>query len=108
MCSAGIFILARKSEYMDENRIIKNIEILEEDHIPSSFLGRDKQITELQHCLTPTLRKRKPINAWLYGKPGTGKTAVAKLVLEQFIEQTGVQGIYINCWEHGTLYAGRR
>jgi cell division control protein 6 len=103
--SASLFVLGWQSDFMNENRIIKNIEVLEEDHVPASLLGRDRQIQELKLCLAPAVRRRRPINAWLYGRPGTGKTAVTKFVLEQLIEQTGVQGIYVNCWEHDSLYA---
>ena len=90
---------------MNENGTVKNTEVLEEGHAPASLLAREEQIRELQLCLAPTLRKRKPVSVWLYGKPGTGKTAVTRLVLEQLKEQAGVPGIYVDCWEHNSLYA---
>ncbi len=94
-----------QSQLMKESKIIRNIEAISEEHIPSSLLGRQSQDHELRLCLSPALQKRKPINTWLYGKPGTGKTAVAKSVLKQLMEETGLQGIYINCWEHTSLYS---
>lgn len=87
-----------------ENRIIKQPEVFNEQHIPDSLIARDKQIEELRLCLAPALRRRKPINAWLYGKPGTGKTAVTRFVLQQLLEESNVQGIYLNCWEYKTLF----
>ncbi len=90
---------------MNEYGIIVRPEVLDEDFVPDALIARDKQIQELKFCLTPALRGRRPLNAWLYGRPGTGKTAVAKFVLEQLLEQTNVQGIYINCWRYRTLFA---
>lgn len=85
--------------------IILKPEVLDEDYVPAALVARDPQIEELKLCLAPALKGRKPLNAWLYGKPGTGKTVVAKYVLEQLIEQTSVRGIYVNCWEYRTLFA---
>jgi len=87
------------------NGISKQPEVLEDRHIPDRLIARERQIEELRRCLAPALRGRKPLHAWLHGEPGTGKTAVAKFVLQQLTDQTPVRGIYINCWEHRTLYS---
>lgn len=86
------------------NGIISQPEFLEENLIPDMLVARDEQIKELRACLMPALRKRKPIHAWLHGKPGTGKTTVARFVLQQ-MNEAGINGIYINCWENRTLYS---
>ncbi len=89
---------------MDENHIIKKPEVLSEEHLPSLLLGRQQQIQELRLCLEPALKQRKPLNVWLRGRPGTGKTAVAKSGLETMTQETALKGVYVNCWEHNTLY----
>jgi orc1/cdc6 family replication initiation protein len=89
---------------MVERVLIRRPEVLTEAFMPSALLGRDRQIEELRMCLAPSLKQRKPINAWLCGSPGTGKTAVARHVLESIAEEHPVRGVYINCWEYRTLY----
>jgi len=91
--------------FNNEYTIIRDPEILGEDYVPPNIPGRDPQLKELTLCLRPALKKKKPINAWLYGKPGTGKTALARYVLRQLESDTAVCGTYINCWEYNTLYA---
>jgi Cdc6-like AAA superfamily ATPase len=45
------------------------------------------------------------MNAWLIGKPGTGKTLVAKFVLRKLSKDGKISGAYVNCWEHNSFYA---
>jgi archaeal cell division control protein 6 len=88
-----------------EDRIIIDPDLLMEMYLPSDVTGREAQIEELKACLEPAVRKQKPVHAWLYGRPGSGKTSTAKFILRQFESRTPVQGIYINCWEHATLHS---
>jgi len=89
----------------DEKGIVANPDLLGEEYIPPRILGREFQMNELQFCLAPALEGRKPEHCWLYGKPGTGKTATAKFILKKLTHEAGVKGIYINCWEYNTFYA---
>jgi len=85
--------------------IVKKPDLLEEAHIPSIVSYREREIAELENCLKPALSQNRPIHVWLYGRPGTGKTLVAKYVLQEMSKSGKLGGIYINCWEHASHYA---
>ena len=89
----------------EEYAIIKNPEILNETHIPFNIPAREPQINELLTCLKPALNKKKPLHAWLYGLPGTGKTLTAKYVLGKMEKEAWVKGLYVNCWENNSYYS---
>lgn len=86
-------------------RIIAHPEVLEEDYLPDKILHSEERIAEIEDYLSPVLRKERPLHLWLYGDPGTGKTATAKYVLEQLQRKSGVRGVYVNCWQHDSLYS---
>jgi cell division control protein 6 len=89
---------------MQDYRIILREEVLDEDYIPPMILARDKQIEELRLCLLPATKRRKPFHSWLFGPPGTGKTTVAKYMLERLYEEADVIGIYIDCRQARSFY----
>lgn len=91
--------------WAEDYRIVSNPDIFSEGSINGQILARDVQIKELQFCLSPILKRRKPTHAWLYGKPGTGKTTIAKYLLEKIQSEAHVRGTYVNCWEKNTFYA---
>jgi Cdc6-like AAA superfamily ATPase len=63
------------------------------------------QLKEFASCLRPALYGQKPAHAWLYGRPGTGKTLVAKFVLRDLGRDGRLGGIYINYWENNSYYS---
>jgi len=67
------------------------------EHIPDSFLYRESQMAALQQCLRPAVRKQKPINAYLVGKPATGKTTALRIALQQLEEAADAVCIHIHC-----------
>jgi len=87
-----------------EPRVIRDFGALAEDHLPTDILAREAQLSELQACLSPTLQGRRPLHAWLHGKPGTGKTTVARHVASQLERNMKVEVAYVNCWQHATLF----
>ena len=89
----------------DRYGIIANFDILSEDYIPENIPGRESQIKELRLCLDPVSKRKKPMNAWLYGPPGAGKTATSRYVLRQLTQAYRVYGVYVNCWERNSLYS---
>ena len=84
---------------MEENRIVKNSEALTTFFIPSRLAHRDGQLKAIRDSLNPVTKNLQPRNVFLFGKPGTGKTCMARYVLEELQENSGTERCYINCWE---------
>ncbi|MDP2897843.1 MAG: orc1/cdc6 family replication initiation protein [bacterium] len=89
-----------------QERIICNGRLLSDENFDGEPLGRETQMARLRACLHPMLRGEEPMNASLYGPPGTGKTTVARWVMDD-VCASGSQriGVYVNCWQHRTLYS---
>jgi len=86
-----------------------NREAMRSTYMPEILPHREKEINELASILVPALRRETPSNVFIYGKTGTGKTAVAKFVGKELLkkgEETGisVNFIYINCEVVDTQY----
>jgi len=90
-------------EYDEEYQgIIYNEQPLEESFPPTRLLHRDGQRDEIVRCLKPALKGRKINNLYLYGAPGTGKTALIKFILEN--EFPGMFA-YVNCFKYSETKA---
>ncbi|HHO56947.1 MAG TPA: ORC1-type DNA replication protein [Thermoplasmatales archaeon] len=94
---------------IEANTIFKNKEVLRPSYVPEVLPHRERQIRELASILAPALRGETPSNVFIYGKTGTGKTAVAKFMGKQLMEkgkQLGVETnfVYINCEIVDTQY----
>jgi cell division control protein 6 len=77
--------------------------------MPEILPHREKEITDLASILVPALRSETPSNVFIYGKTGTGKTAVTKFVGEELLKKGSetnrkVNFIYINCEIVDTQY----
>ncbi len=97
------------NKVLGDSRIFSNRDSLRHDYIPSTLPHRDRQIQRLGGILAPALNGSKISNAFLYGKSGTGKTAVAKYVLTQLQSKAAQIGVpirvaYVNCRFAGTNY----
>ena len=79
-------------------------DILRKSYIPAKLKAREAQREQILCCLSPVARKHTPIHTWLYGKPGSGKTATAIHALRYLEEKDGVKSIIVNCWEKNTFY----
>jgi cell division control protein 6 len=90
---------------IDEPTVITNPDLLNETYVPPNIPAREPQINELAFCLSPAVKKKKPMHAWVFGKPGTGKTLIAKFILRKIEKEGFVNGIYINCWENNTYFS---
>jgi len=90
------------------SKIFENRDMLRPDYIPDELPHREKQILTLAKILAPILQGQRPSNVFIYGLTGTGKTAVAKYVLENIKSRKEVSGkmatAYINCRYDDTDY----
>ena len=85
--------------------ILANPDVLHETHVPPEIHARDEQLRNIQRCLSPLTDHRKPVNCWLHGSPGAGKTSAARWMLRKLREDNGIRGIYVNCWEYPTFFS---
>ncbi|MCD6477708.1 MAG: ORC1-type DNA replication protein [Candidatus Aenigmarchaeota archaeon] len=85
--------------YTTKRSIFKNKKAITISYSPFELPHREKEIETIASILAPSLRGEKPSNIFIYGKPGTGKTAVISFVTKnlQEIKKDGIRVIYINC-----------
>ncbi len=72
-----------------QRRIFKNKEVLRDSYTPTLMPHRDLQINELATILVSAVKGETPSNIFIYGKTGTGKTAVTIHVGEGLVEKVG-------------------
>ncbi len=89
----------------NEQIILLDPDILLENHLPQEINARVDHIKEIELCLRPIAEGRKPVNCWLHGRPGAGKTATARSILRKFEKEAGIRSVYVNCWENPTLFS---
>lgn len=89
--------------------IFRNRDALRPEYVPDNLPHRDEQIQRLAFILAPSLKGFLPSNVFLYGKPGTGKTAVTHFVLNRLRvkakeTESSIAISYVNCRIAGTEY----
>lgn len=94
---------------MGTEGLFVNREAMRPTFMPEVLPHREEEINNLASILVPALRDETPSNVFIYGKTGTGKTAVTKFVGRELLkkgEETGkkVNFIYINCEVVDTQY----
>lgn len=101
--SGGLF-----ADLLAQSGIFQVRDVLRPTYTPKELPHREEQINSLASILVPALRGETPSNVLIYGKTGTGKTAVARYVGKEF-EEAGTGSvkcsvIYINCEVVDTQY----
>ncbi len=89
--------------------LIKNRDILHFTYIPDNIQHRNLEQEQVTQSLLPILKKSRPSNLLVYGKPGTGKTLVVRKVISKIQERVEksnfrIRLVYSNSKEETTLY----
>lgn len=95
--------------FVSSARIFKDREVLRHDYLPVRLPHREDQIRQLGETVAPLLRGARGSNVFIYGKTGTGKTAVVKYVLSRLefkAKQLSapIRFCYVNCRLTGSDY----
>jgi cell division control protein 6 len=90
-------------------KLFKDREVLRHDYLPDRLPHRESQIRLLGGAVAPVLKDARCSNIFIYGKTGTGKTAVTKYVLSHLEARAkeygaSVRFCYVNCRMTGTEY----
>src|ERR687896_520188 len=75
--------------------LIKNRRTLTIDYVPEKLPFRDEEAKTIAHTLSIVLKGARPSNLLLFGKPGTGKTAVVKKVIEHLHKKAKELGLEV-------------
>lgn len=95
--------------FLNANQIFKSREVLRHDYVPETLPHREMQVRFLGEAVAPVLKGERCSNIFVYGKTGTGKTAVMKFVLGKLAQKAAqlnlpVKTCYVNCRIAGTEY----
>jgi len=106
---SGIILDRVFDKFLSGAKIFADRDVLRHDYMPETLPHRDEHIHRLGAIVAPALDGSKISNTFIYGKTGTGKTAVAKLVLSHLERRAAETGVpirvsYVNCRLAGTNY----
>jgi archaeal cell division control protein 6 len=86
-----------------------NREALRESYVPARLPHREHQIRQVAEVLAPALKGDVPSNLLIYGKIGTGKTAVVAQVRSDMLKRTDLKArvtfVTVNCANVDTPYS---
>jgi cell division control protein 6 len=96
-------------KFVNGANLFKDREVLRHDYLPEKLPHREEQIQRLGETVAPVLRDARCSNIFIYGKTGTGKTAVTKYVLSHLATKAKEYGApvkfcYVNCRMIGSEY----
>jgi len=97
------------NRFLKGAQIFRDREVLRSDYVPENLPHREEQIRCFGEIVTPALKGSRCSNVFIYGKTGTGKTAVVKYVLNKLVNKASELGssvnvCYVNCRLSGTEY----
>jgi cell division control protein 6 len=97
------------NKFFNNAKIFKDRGVLRHDYLPNRLPHREEQIKRLGETVAPVLKDARCSNIFIYGKTGTGKTAVTKYVLNHLGAKAkefnaSIMFCYVNCRLAGTEY----
>lgn len=98
------------ARFTRDKSIFDNREVLTEDYQPDRIYERDEIIKDYEMYLQPVIEGGSPLNIFLYGKTGVGKTAMTKNLLgdlendAQAYDDLDVTTLYLNCENFSSSY----
>ena len=96
-------------QLLNSDGLFLDREVMRPTYMPDILPHRGNEINDLASILVPALRGETPSNVFIYGKTGTGKTAVTKFVGNELLKkgketEKKVNFVYINCEVVDTQY----
>lgn len=94
------------ADLFKDSQIFADREVLSPHYVPDHLLFRDRQISEIERSLTPSLRGERGRNVFIYGKTGTGKTSCIKYVVDKvkLLPVIRAKITYVNCRIYNSRY----
>ncbi|MEM1515780.1 MAG: ORC1-type DNA replication protein [Candidatus Bathyarchaeia archaeon] len=97
------------AQFLKGSKIFRDREVLRHDYVPDYLPHREEEILRLGEITAPTLKGSPCSNIFIYGKTGTGKTAVVRFVLKKISQKakevnSPVKVCFVNCRLAGTEY----
>lgn len=80
-----------------KSSIFRNRDALRHDYIPDHLPHREDEIKYVGEVVAPLLLHNKASNLFIYGKPGTGKTAVVRFVFNALSKKANELRANIRC-----------
>jgi len=98
------------NQYIEKRNVItKNKKVLQTTYVPNVLPHRVEQIDSIASIISIALNGEKPSNIMVYGKTGTGKTAVVNYIGKELKKadesEEKCQYIYVNCEIVDTPYS---
>lgn len=95
--------------FVSNAKIFMDREVMRHDYVPDRLPHREEQIKRLGETVAPVLKGARSSNLFVYGKTGTGKTAVTRYVLSRLEFRAKeynapVKFCYVNCYMAGSDY----